>query len=128
MSTSIVNPGRFQIVYVQGKDLSNTVQSLGSLSATVDDYTTAYVVKYPDAVSFALVVKVTPAAGASIPVNVTLHGTDLKGNALPAITQAFTIQGPPAAPLAVSVNLAGISDEAVGSQPADPGTPTAVLI
>lgn len=123
-----IPPATFAFFDAFGRDASSNPQSLGSLTATIDNYSAAFVCKYQGHV--AIVPKSTPPAGQTTVVNVTLNGTDVNANPLPALTVTANIQGPPPPPLAVSLDTANPASASASTTPApvDPGSATATIV
>jgi len=122
-----------QCTGIAGKDASNNTQALSSLTATIDDYASAYVTKASpgDGVGFYIVPKAPLGVGIIKTVNVTIQGKSLDGTALPAVVVSADLLGAPAPPQAQTVAVGGVS--VWGGTPStttnpDPGSATAVII
>ena len=97
-------------------------------SISTDDNVFSYIAKDASSGRIYLVVKHLPPAGQTVTVNVTINASDVNGNALPPVVQAFDIVGPPppppvthiAAPVWTLVND-------FTAFPADPGVSTIAL-
>ena len=110
------------------KAADGSVQAVGSLSITIDDYATAYVAKYPAAGlnGFILVPRNTDVGVKT--VNVTANATDVNGNTIPSVSFAYEIDGATPPPLATSLQFGTPSIGAFGGVPADPGSATVKLV
>jgi len=112
-----------------GKAADGSTQQFGSLSITIDKYSVAYVAAYPAAgPNGFIVVPKNPSQVGTITVTVTANATDLAGDVLPPVSQAFDIVGATPPPLVTSAQL-GTPNAGVflGSFP-DPGSGTVKLI
>jgi hypothetical protein len=119
--------GSVGLVTVEAQAPDQSFQNLSSLTATLDDYTDAYIAATGSGTQFAIVPKGGyPAQGTSRTVNVTLQAASVDGTALPAYVQPAVIQGPPAPPQAtVLIDVTTVTKTTV---PADPGSATIKLI
>ena len=117
-----------QIPGIVGDDTLGNAETLGSLTATIDDTSAAYIAAINNN-GLWIVDKQTLAAGATKTVNVTLAGTDVKGNPLTGVIQPFGLSGPPLPPLATHIVSGAITTQSkLGLVIPDPGTPTVKLI
>lgn len=107
MANFVINLGAYGIFGIVGQDASATQRALSALTATIDNYTDAYVANIPGgspAGSGALaVVSRGNAPGSTITVNISLVGKDMSGNTLPTVILSVDIVEPTPPPLATQV-------------------------
>lgn len=127
MSAFTIPIGAFAIQTLLGQDGSGTRRALQTVSATVDNYSAAYVADLPEpsASRYALVARALP-PGPPVTVNVTIHATAADGSTLPPITQQYSLTAPAPPPPAILINPTTPSLGS-GQPPADPGIPSATL-
>lgn len=126
MTNIQVANGGWASSHIRANDAQGNAQSLGTLTATIDNYAAAYVAKVAVG-QFGVVPKVMPPSGGFTTVTVTLHGTSVGGNPLPDVVQSYDLQGPAGAPQATTFFIDSTAAQ-VGNQPADPGSPTVSLL
>jgi len=121
--------GSWAVQFVEGADSTGARLPLATVSATVDDYTSAYVADLPssaNATRYALVPRASLGAGVVKTVTVTIHATSQDGTAIPPTTQQFQVSGAAPPPQATQLTLAAPTIGS-GGLPADPGSPSATL-
>ena len=128
MSNISVAFGGWALSILRANDAQGNGQHLGSLTATIDNDTAAYIAKF-DVGQLAVVPKAAPPAGGFTTVTVTLHGTSLDGTVLPDVVQSYDLQGQASGgtPQATTFFIVSTSAE-VGNAPADPGSATVSLL
>lgn len=114
------------VVDLGAKGDGNDDEALQSLTAQIDNTTVSQVAAGAGVAEFVLSKKGEPAAGASVTVNVTCAGVNLRGDAITPLVLDFELQGPPLPPPATHLIVVGAS---LSSEPAptDPGTDTVTL-
>jgi hypothetical protein len=121
---------------VQGFTALPAGTSLGSLTASIDNYTAGYIAPAPGNPNVQAQLVVVPKAvpvGGVVTVTITINGTAVGGAALPTITEQFDLVGAPAPAVATAIN-ASLATVVSGSQatnqppPADPGSASITLI
>lgn len=105
-----------------GLDINGNQEGIQNRTATVDNYAQAYLFTNPVTSQLFVQSKLAIPAGQSVTVNVTINMQDANGNQLPSVVAPFTFQGPPAAPLAVTISVTG--EGATNFTGTDPGSAT----
>lgn len=112
--------------YPTGLDSNGNPAPITARSATIDNYTDAYVANNSGSGQLFVVAKVAPPVGGSLTVNVTLNAEDANGNAIAPVVQPVTFQGAPPPLPAVSLSITG--GGSIGKSPfnvdPDPGADT----
>ena len=113
---------------VIGLDTSGHQETLSSLTLTIDDYATAYVVAYPPGGTngHIIVPKNLSQVGTKV-VTITANAKDADGNPLTATFQ-YDIVGATPPPDATILQFGTATVGSFGGVPADPGSATIVLI
>ena len=111
-----------------------TVLPLSSLTATIDNYTAAFVagISPPGGVNTQAAINVVPKlvpAGQTVTVTVTCHGKNQAGQDLPPTSQSFDLIGGPVAPQDASIQIVlGVPGTFYATASTDPGSDTVTLI
>lgn len=125
-----ISNGAAALFRIAGKDDSQQYRFIGGTIST-DDVAHSYVAKVAStADQFCLKSRAgSVAAGAIVPVNVTVNAVDDRGTALPAQVFNFQLQGPPLPPAATHVVMyeGPIGVDSSYSAPVDPGSGTIPL-
>ena len=129
MANTQVGPGLVAILGYAGEDAGGNPLPLSSLTATVDDYTDAYISPIGTA-QVILVQKTSQPQGSTKTVNVTFNGISQDGTHLTPTVVAFDLVGPTPPPQAtqVAVSLVAVRDTVGLTVPPDPGSATVTLI
>lgn len=129
MPNTVVPPDQLAIFSITPNDDSGA-QRAATGTIVIDDFASAYVAKNAGG-QVVLVTRTAaiPAPGATKVVSVTVNGSDAAGNALPALTLGFSLQGPPPPPNATHFVASGVAvrDKIGFPVPADPGSPSIPL-
>jgi hypothetical protein len=105
---------------------SNGVARPATGSLTVSDYAKIYVANI-ETNRFCVVPKMTPAAGTSEDVTVTVAGKDAYGVDIAPSVLTFTLQGPDPAPGASQLVITELGLIQTSTPPPDPGTASVPL-
>lgn len=109
---------------IEGQDSNGNTQVLGSLTASIDDYTNFFVA-FDQFNHLCVVPRANlPGNGAVTAANVTFAGTSANGTALPNVTVSFEFTGAPAPIQAATINVPTPTLANLPTTATDPGSAT----
>lgn len=125
-STTVINAGQVGLFTAFTADASGSPAPTIKGTATVSDYTSAYVASTGKANEYMVVGKVTPGVGAKVPITITFSGAvAIDGTVVADFTVAFELDGAVQGP-ATQIVLGPVTTPLASSVtvPPDPGSAT----